>query len=246
MLLNTRFNARLSRVHVLLCVTLTLPALADTRVDETAIDRRDFVTCPAIRIDGSQFAEQDRSLICDAAARAREFFRSFGIGIRQSIRIEASSEAGGLPHIGSFSLTDRIVRLTGQRRAGSEMAGDTLFGLPLNETLYRSVVVHELAHAIANQHFVDARPSLVAQEYIAYVAQLSTLETATRARILAANSLPAYASVDEMSSTYYAMDPSGFGIKVYRHFLSLDDPGAFLRGLLSGDIKAETSEYRLP
>ena len=42
--------------------------------------------------------------------------------------------------------------------------------------------------------------------------------------------------IDEMSSTYYGLDPSGFGIKAYRHFLSLDDPSRFLRGLLSGEI----------
>lgn len=233
---------------MLLSLATTCPVLADTGIDATPVNAPIEGSCPAIRINPGQFEPTERRLICDAAARAREFFRAFGIDIRRSIRIEAShgSDTAGLPHIGSYSLTDKTVRLAGPNQAASEAAGDTLFGLPLTEALYRSVVVHELAHAIANQHFVDARPSLVAQEYVAYVAQLSTMEPATRDPILQADSLPPYESIDEMSSTYYAMDPSGFGIKVYRHFLSLDDPGAFLRGLLSGTIRPENTEYRLP
>jgi hypothetical protein len=233
---------------MLLCLIVALPALADADPGPTPGDKAASSPCPAIRLDPDQFGPAERSLICDAAAATRAFFRAHGVDIRHSIRIRASDHSTDptLPHIGSYSLTQKTIRLLGLMQAGHQLAQNRLFGLPLNDALYRSVVVHELAHAVADQHFVSRSPSLIAQEYIAYVAQLSTMDPVVREQILKTNKLAPYTDISEMSSTYYGMNPSGFGIKVYRHFISLDDPGRFLRGLLSGDIKPDDAEGILP
>jgi hypothetical protein len=235
-------------IVMLFCAAIAVSAFADTGPGPTPADEAAFSPCPAIRLDPHHFGQAERSLICDAAAETRAFFRAHGVDIRHSIRIRA----GVLPtdptlrHIGSYSLTSKTIRLLGLTPAELRIANSTLFGLPLNDTLYQSIVVHELAHAVADQHFVSSRPSLVAQEYIAYVAQLSTMDPATREQILKANRRAPYTDISEMSSTYYAMNPSGFGIKAYLHFISLDDPGQFLRGLLSGDIAPDESDGMLP
>jgi len=230
------------------CLVMALSTFADSGTESASLNAQAFSPCPAIRIDPTDFGPTERSLICDAANEIRAFFRAYGIDIRRSIRIRASNGQAdpALPHIGAYALESKTVRLIGLDRARHQVPENTLFGLPLNTTLYQSVVVHELAHAVANQHFADSRPSLVAQEYIAYAAQLSTMDAATRQRILTSNRLPPYQGIDEMSSIYYAMNPSGFGIKVYLHFVSLEDPGRFLRGLLSGDIRPIDSEDMLP
>jgi len=64
----------------------------------------------------------------------------------------------------------------------------------------------------------------------------------TRSAILERYDLPAYEDIEEMSSTFYALNPSGFGVKVFRHYQSLPDPGRFIRGLLSGDIQPAGAE----
>jgi hypothetical protein len=233
---------------MLLCLAMALPAFADSGTGSAPANAPAFSPCPAIRIDPKDFGQNERSLICDAADETRAFFRAHGIDIKRSIHVRASDRQADpvLPHIGAYTLASKTVRLIGLAQAGHQVPENTLFGLPLNATLYQSVVVHELAHAVANQHFADSRPSLVAQEYIAYAAQLSTMEPATRQRILTSNKLPPYKSIDEMSSIYYAMNPNGFGIKAYLHFVSLDDPGRFLRRLLAGDIQPADSEDVLP
>lgn len=200
--------------------------------------------CPAIRIDRADFTAEDRKLICKAATTARSFFQSHGVDIRQSLRIRSQDEqaASTLPHIGSYSTADKTVSLQSFEQASGKDGGNTLFGLPLDKILYESVVVHEIAHAIADQHFTCRPPPLVAQEYLAYVAQLSTMEQTTRERILIRNGRPAYEGIGEMSPTYYALDPSGFGIKAYRHFVALTDPGEFIRGLLSGRLQPTDAE----
>jgi hypothetical protein len=114
----------------------------------------------------------------------------------------------------------------------------------MTPALYESVVVHEVSHAIIEQNLTTRPTSRVIHEYIAYAAQLSSMVPDLRQDILRRYRQPGYADVDEMSWVYYQLDPSGFGVKVYRHFRALSDPTAFLQGLLSGAIRpaAERSE----
>jgi hypothetical protein len=200
--------------------------------------------CPGIHIDSSVVTAAEKRLICRAANEVQGFFKSYGIAQKARIRIHIASADidPRLPHIGSYSAQRQTISILSQSQVQCLGDNSRLFGLPMDDTLYRSVVVHELAHAIADQNFGYEHPSLVAQEYVAYVAQLATLEPALREKILVANALPGYRDVDEMSCVYYAMDPSGFGIKAYRHFAALPHPGEFLRRWLSGGIRPADDE----
>ena len=205
----------------------------------SAADAEVATACPAIRVRIDSGSPADRALVCEGAAQARDFFRSHGIEVRQPIRLRVQRQPFDAPmrHIGSYSSAERQITLLAYESIRAQNERDSLFGLPMDRALYRTVVVHELAHAIADQHFKVRPVPLVVQEYLAYVAQLSTMAPDLRHRVLSEYPVPAYRHLDEMSSTYYALDPSGFGVKVYRHFRSLDDPGRFLRDLLSGAIR---------
>lgn len=194
--------------------------------------------CPAIRVRFDSGSTIDRALVCEGTALARGFFRAHGIEVLRPILVRVYDQPFDppVPHIGAYSAEERQISLLGYERVRARNGGDTLFGLSMDKALYRSVVVHEVAHAIADQN-AEARPMpLVVQEYLAYVAQLSTMAPDLRERILSRYQLAAFLDLDEMSSTYYALDPSGFGIKAFRHFLSREDRGRLLRGLLSGEI----------
>jgi hypothetical protein len=200
--------------------------------------------CPAIDIDEQAFSAQERQLIREGATAARAFFRSHGVDVQETIRVDAREPDGSdrLPHIGAYSLKNQTVAILTLEQALRQGRGHTLFGLPLDERLYRSVVVHEIAHAIADQNFTITDPSLAAQEYLAYVAQLATLDSGLREEILRGFALSPYEGIDEMSSVYYQMAPACFGVKAYLHFISLQDPGVFIRGLLSGSIAPANPE----
>jgi len=195
--------------------------------------------CPAIVVDIGSGSAKDRTLVCDGVAKARTFFLAHGIEVQRRIRVRLHGTAIGerANHIGLYDARSDQVELLTFGQARHQTAKDSLFGMQTNEALYVSVVVHEIAHAIAHQNFEVRPASLVAQEYIAYVAQLSTMEEPMRSKILHTYDLDAFGSIDEMSSTYYGLNPSGFGIKAFRHYQALPERSRFISGLLSGAIR---------
>lgn len=111
--------------------------------------------------------------------------------------------------------------------------------------MYRSLVIHEVAHAVASCNFSIADPTVHAQEYIAYVAMFATMDAVFRTRILAANPVPGFENESEINELTYAMDPTRFGVQAYRHYLEEAHGDAFLRKTLNG--KALTnSVFELP
>lgn len=202
------------------------------------------VGCPTVLIDVQTFSVAERQLLRAGVASALAFFRAHGVELKQTIHLTKRDADHGdtPPHIGAYSLPRKQIRLLGLAQSLNRIRDYRLFGLPIDEALYQTVVVHEIAHAIADQNFAIPNPSLVAQEYLAYVAQLSTMPLPLRAKILSRFDQVPYQAVDEMSPVYYAMAPSCFGVKAYRHFIGLPDPGAFIQGLLSGAIRPPGSE----
>lgn len=201
-------------------------------------------TCPTIVVETGSGSSEDRRLVCDGAAKARAFFQSHGIDLKQPVRIRLH-QAGienHVAHIGLYDANKDQIDLLTFDQARRQTVRNSLFGMRMNESLYVSVVAHEVAHAIVEQNMAVRPASVIGQEYIAYVVQLATMESRTRSAILERYDLAAYADIEEMSSTFYALNPSGFGIKVFRHYQSLSDPGSFIRGLLSGDIQPAGSE----
>ena len=201
-------------------------------------------SCFTILLDTGLASAEERTLVCEGAAKARAFFSSLGIGLKRRIRLhlhEAGIE-GRRSHLGSYDTESDQVDLLTLEQARLLTEDDALFGLQMDEPLYESLVVHEVAHAIAGQQFGFRPVPLVSQEYIAYVAQFSTMAPATRSRILRVYSAAAFAGLEEMSSTYYALNPSRFGVKAWLHYLSLSDRERFIRDLLSGAIRPVTED----
>ena len=204
-------------------------------------------SCFTILLDTGLGSAEERTLVCEGAAKARAFFSSLGIELKRRIRLRlhAAEIEDRRSHLGSYDAELDQIDLLTLARAKALTAGDALFGLQIDEPLYESLVVHEVSHAIAGQQFGFRPVPLVSQEYIAYVAQFSTMDPATRSRILRVYSAAAFAGLEEMSSTYYALDPSRFGVKVWLHYRSLKDRPGFIRDLLSGAIRpaAEDLEW---
>jgi hypothetical protein len=63
------------------------------------------------------------------------------------------------------------------------------------------------------------------------------MEPNVRSKILQEYSVAPFAGVEDMSLTYYELDPNAFGVKVFLHYQSLADKSGFIQGLLSGSIK---------
>jgi hypothetical protein len=109
------------------------------------------------------------------------------------------------------------------------------FGVPVNRSMYRSLVTHEVAHAVASCHFGTPEPTIHADEYVAYVAMFAMMNPAFRARIFAANPGVGFDSELEINEITYSFNPMRFGVEAYRHYLKREHGDAFLLKVLSGD-----------
>lgn len=183
-------------------------------------------------------APDDRAEACAAVAGAIPFLRGAGLAPLPptTIRLVGAIPGNGTGHsLGRYDArAAEIVLLDPAAAIAASHASAPAFGVPMSPALWRSYVVHELAHAAAERHFAPRARSLVASEYIAAVAQLATLPDDERRVILARYAdTEAYGRPREISELYYYMDPCRFAVKCYLHYLRPENGDAFVRRVLS-------------
>jgi len=109
------------------------------------------------------------------------------------------------------------------------------FGVTVNRSMYRSLVIHEVAHAVASCNFKISEPTIHAEEYVAYVAMFAMMNPVLRARVLAENPGADFDSESEINEITYSFDPMRFGVAAYRHYLRKEHGDAYLLKALSGN-----------
>ena len=113
------------------------------------------------------------------------------------------------------------------------------FNVPISRRLYRSLVAHEVAHAVAACNFTIPQPSIQAQEYIVYVTMFAAMEPELRACVLWQFPGEGDEGDWQMSTALYLLDPLRFGVQAYRH-LSIPANGRdYLHAILAGHALAE-------
>lgn len=113
------------------------------------------------------------------------------------------------------------------------------FHIPIESSLYRSLAVHEVAHAISDCNFKVTRPTIQAKEYMAYVTMFATMAPEVRARILRKSPGLGYEGDWQMGTTIYLADPMRFGLQAYRHFLKPVNGRSYLHAILAGKVMIE-------
>lgn len=199
--------------------------------------------CPGIALQVTLGSASDRVLICKGASRAVAFFGLHDLGILEKIQVRLTADDEIMKrgtHIGLYDAQTGVIQFLGFQQALRQCAERSPFGTPMDEALYTSFATHEVAHAIAEQNFEIEPKSRIAHEYIAYVAQISTMQPEKREAVLQNYRVEAFENPAQMSLIYYGLDPSAFAVKAYRHFQGLPDQTGFLQALLSGAIRPGT------
>lgn len=176
----------------------------------------------------------DAATACSAASLAIAFLDAQGLQVPAELTIEIAPtlpEIAGPSAAGCYLVRERqVIVLT---YAAFREFGDW-FGLPIDRELYRSLITHEVAHAVASCNFAARRPPIEATEYIAYVTMFATMEPALRARALARFPGEGFQNEVEINSMVYLLDPMRFGAQAYRHYLKPGNGREFLRAVVSG------------
>lgn len=212
---------------------------------ETAESSRNLHACPDPGVTVQASREADADDACVGAQQALSFFRGLGLAPpSEPLRVEIVPEIPidpGRTAVGCYLEGDRRILMLPYAGFARQ---ETWFGLPIGRALYRSLAVHEVAHALADCHFRIPEPTLQAKEYVAYVTMFATMEPGLRARVLRANPGSGFASEYRINAIVYLCDPMRFAAEAYRHYLKPGHGDAFLRKVLSGNALAEESRYR--
>jgi hypothetical protein len=180
---------------------------------------------------------KDALMACHGARDATAFLASQGLEIRGPMTIDVVSK---LPTVASDSAAGCYVENRAVVLTYSEFSKQgTWFEIRVDRALYRSLVAHEVAHAIAATNFSMPSPTIQAHEYIAYVTMLATMAPAQRERVLSKYPGQGFDDDVQMSATIYLFDPMRFAVQSYRHYLKQTSGRAYLHALLSGDALAE-------
>jgi hypothetical protein len=188
--------------------------------------------CPDTQVD--VFSATDGALAdtCTSVARTFEFLARYGLDTGVPVEVHLVDALPPICQWASFACYDRRRRQVHALVPAKCMMLALAPGLPMTRALCRGILAHELAHAIAGEALGFERPRLLAHEYIAYVAMLSTLPPDERERVLSAFDGPGFDGPEEMSVDFYLMAPMRFGAEAYRHFLKPGNGQAFIDDLL--------------
>ena len=182
--------------------------------------------CEGTRVCVNYTSKRDFEITCQALHRLTE--RITQLKLLTSIETEvvftdqvAYKYSPDSPPVRVLGTCDRgkdLIYLTSWDTEYLHNGSRKVLGLDVDETLYQSVVVHELSHAFVNLN--SSIPlSSAAQEFWAYVLQIDLLPESYRKRVLSLNT-EKFNSRNEIHSFQHAMKPTLFGIKAYRWYRS--------------------------
>jgi hypothetical protein len=194
------------------------------------------VSCEGSLITVTASSAVDAQLTCEAAALAKDLFVGCSVpSITRPVHVELidelTSRCFGQYHCGE----DRIKLLEPSVMAESRLP-DSIFAYLSSNEFFRSVAVHELAHAAIENMPCPFEACVVGAEYVAYVMQILSLSPSAQ-RLFTEQADPGrLISREELNSTIYLMAPDVFAKKAWMHFTQRDDPCSFIGQIVNGTV----------
>ncbi len=189
-------------------------------------------------VRGARDVEFD--LICTAAHDAAGFMEARGLAFPAALQVQVHTgelKIGGLDVFGCFDAQSGVIRLL-------DFEGCTKAGLrhkPYRrlppKALYRSIVVHEVAHRVFRENLGRRSLGRTAHEYVAYAVQISLMPEDVRKRFLAALRRSPPTDFSRFSEMLLLMAPATFGAMAYDHFTALEAERNVLGDIVKGRVR---------
>ncbi|MCP5407336.1 MAG: hypothetical protein H6963_07050 [Chromatiaceae bacterium] len=175
--------------------------------------------------------------VCTAAKLTIGFLAGYGLKTTRPVRVsvvEQTIYSDSYSAYGSYDSRSDLVQIMSPQAITQTMSAPSVNQQPLDSIQYRSIVVHEVAHALIQQNnqVLPLPLGQAAQEYLACVTQLSIMPSALRDEMIRKADVGAWESGDVISSVYMAISPERFAVKSYLHFQRQPEPGKFVDKLL--------------
>jgi len=178
---------------------------------------------------------EDYELVCKALNDVIGVAKK--IGLREELPVQITfvdkltiAHAG--THIALFNSATMQVQVLSREACIRSFKDEVIFGLELDTELYKSMIIHELAHVLAwqNRGLKPIRREM--HEYFAYAIQLALLDETHRSRVILSNDVPAFSDRSEITELYYLLNPHFFAVKSYLHFKNIENGWAYLWSML--------------
>ena len=189
-----------------------------------------------IMVDAEKRAEIEN--VCNAVQIGDNFLTSVGLKLSGDLIVTLVKELpknGSYHSIGYFnSRSSEIYLLSYEAALNASHESVPSFGILMNPPIWGSYVVHELGHFAAQKRFASGISIRTASEYIASVAQLATLPSVEREKIIRNYpELSGFDKPEEITMAFYLLDPSKFTVNAYLHYSKPENGLSFINRLLS-------------
>lgn len=188
----------------------------------------------AYRVSIKNTNTENTELVSNAIKRAYDFFISIGyletyyleIVFQKEVLVETAN--GDFTRVYGKLGKDNRIYLTDWNEHWLEEQNS--FCLKMSKEFYESIIVHEVAHFIAEK-IAGCKIEITHSEYIAYVVQLSQMQSKMREAIFSKCPLSAF-ETEEINLEVMLVDPSVFAVKSYNHHKG--SKGQYLKEILNG------------
>ncbi|MGB5198573.1 MAG: DUF6639 family protein, partial [Sedimenticolaceae bacterium] len=191
-------------------------------------------SCPNTSISVLAESRIDYAEICAGAEDGIAFFGRLPLEPIDSVLVEIVQvlpEEAGDTAVGCYLEDDQRILVLDFAKFAKQK---TWFNVPIDQSMYRSLVTHEVAHAVAACNMAMPESPIQAKEYLAYVAMFAMMDQRLRGQILDANPCKAFDRESKINATIYLCDPMRFAVRAYRHYLGKKNGDEFLLKIMSG------------
>lgn len=188
-----------------------------------------------VAVQATTATATDFHITCDAVRAGVEFLNSLGMDTDVTLQLTVVDELPsphGVGSLGQFDPERGEIRILSLARCLAACAANPPFGIPMNVEIHRSFIVHEVVHAITHAALAGRNLPRLRLEYLAYVAQITSLPEDLRARLIAAGGVEGFQRDDQINQGVYFLDPNRFGIMCYLHYRRPENGNAYLRKIL--------------
>ena len=209
-----------------------LPVFARA-VNAAAVSR-----CPAIPVSVVAGSPEEGDVACSAARTALELLGRCRIHPRKPFDVHIVDEVRHPQNGAIFGLYDPFQQRAVVARPSTlpALVEGTPYAILPPVDFYRSLIVHEVVHAVMHQNLNRRASTHAAYEYPAYALQIESLPPEVRDGFLQSFDQQAVRAASLFNDAVLLFDPFFFAARAYHHFKDATDGCAHISALLDGEV----------
>lgn len=188
--------------------------------------------CNSSRVVVSYNKIEDYHMACKAVSDVIEVAKKIGLSYELNINISLvdrliNNNTGKALAI--FNPNTMEIQVLSIKACEKTLGNAVILGQKIDKELHRSLLVHELAHALFWKNKGNKFINREIHEYFAYIIQLALLDEPHRSQIISSSNIPPFASMSEITEDYYLLNPTRFAVKSYLHFENINNDWTILQ-----------------